>query len=161
MRRTDDAPHKGARDASGAEEVKQTFFWKYEKFKYKFEIMIITKQNRPETRSRRFTLPSKAVPDQTMSLKTLVNKYVRGLPISAPDLKGIYTGDDLAKEFNKLDYAEQEEMNLRLSEELTTLKDTFAANEERKRKETQENALKQTSRLEELEKKLAELTKPA
>jgi len=37
-KRTPDAPHKGARDASGAEGVKQTFFWKIKNLYYKFEL---------------------------------------------------------------------------------------------------------------------------
>jgi len=67
---------------------------------------IHTQFDRPVTRLRVFTDPSLTVPDQTMSLKTMVQKYVKGLPIAAPNLKGQYTDNEVAQDFENLDLAE-------------------------------------------------------
>jgi threonyl-tRNA synthetase len=79
-----------------------------------------------------FTQPSKAVPDQTISLKTLVTKYVKGMPISAPINEGIYTDDNVAQDFTKLDLADQEQITEELFEEFRNIKSR--TNEQQKQK---------------------------
>lgn len=111
---------------------------------------IHTQFKRPVTRYRAFTLPSLTVPDQTLSLKTMVTKYVKGLPIAAPDLKGQYTDDEVATDFEKLDLAEQEEIILNVSNELTKTKGKIA-------KEREETAAKRTAEAEKDKKELEEL----
>lgn len=40
------------------------------------------------------TKPSKTIPDQTMSIKELMDRYARGLPLSGTNRVPIYDGDD-------------------------------------------------------------------
>jgi len=120
-------------------------------------MQIYTHYKRPKTRFKVFKKPSLAVPDQTMSLKVMVTKYVKGLPISAPNLDGIYTDEDDAIDFNKLDLAEQEQLILNASEELSETKGRIT----RQREEDEANAKKiaenQENELQNLKKQLAEL----
>lgn len=111
-----------------------------------------TKYNRPSTEGRTFTQPSLAIPDQTLSLKTLVQKYVRGLPISAPTLSGTFTEDEDAVDFSKLDLADQERIYYERSDELKNLEDTLI-------KEREEKARKRKEKDEETQKELEELRK--
>jgi len=119
--------------------------------------MIYTKANRPVSRKRRFKHPSLTQPDQTMSLKTMVTKYVRGLPISAPNLNGIYTDDDTAIDFNRLDLAEQEEAIFNASDELSNLKGKITKAEQEKAAEAAKVAENQAKELEDLRKKVETL----
>jgi len=116
---------------------------------------IHTQFKRPFTRYRAFTMPSLTVPDQTMSLKVMVTKYVKGLPIAAPDLKGTYTDDETATDFDKLDLAEQEELILSVSEELTKTKATIAQQRKEEAAKRTAEAEKDKKELEELRTKLA------
>jgi len=106
-------------------------------------VRIHTKSSRPATRYLTCHKPSMTVPDQTISLKTMVTKYVKGLPISAPTLSGTYTEDELAVDFKKLDLAEQEEAILRASNELLETKAKIT----KERKEKRSNELKEVEKL--------------
>lgn len=79
------------------------------KFITYFENMFQTKHNRRTTRGERNFNPSRTVPDQTMSLKTLLTKYSRGMPINTPTLNMEYSGEQVARDMSKLDLADQEE----------------------------------------------------
>lgn len=116
---------------------------------------VYTHYDRPATRYQVFTQPSLTIPDQTMSLKTMVTKYVKGLPISAPHNVGTYTGDEIATDFNKLDLAEQEESVLNASNELTEIKHTITKQQKEKAANDKEKAQKQEQELKELREKLA------
>lgn len=117
-------------------------------------MQIHTKFNRPATKWRRFTTPSMTVPDQTMSLKTMVQKYVRGLPIAAPDLHGEYTEDIIAQDFTKLDYATQQEILLERADELSDIKTRVNTERAEKAKQAQENQAKKDKEIEELKKQI-------
>lgn len=121
---------------------------------------IYTKQKRPPTRYRVFSTPSLAVPDQTMSLKTMVSKYVRGLPIAAPNLNGDYTLDEIAQDFTKLDYATQEEIILKRSEELSEIKERVTTEQQKQAAQALENTQKKDKEIEDLKKQI-ETLKPA
>ncbi|QXP08005.1 MAG: hypothetical protein [Arizlama microvirus] len=94
------------------------------------------------------------VPDQTMSLKTMVQKYVRGLPIAAPDLHGEYTEDIIAQDFTKLDYATQQEILLERADELSDIKTRVNTERAEKAKQAQENQAKKDKEIEELKKQI-------
>jgi hypothetical protein len=92
-----------------------------------------------------------------MSLKTMVTKYVKGLPISAPNLDGIYTGEEDATDFNRLDLAEQEEIILNASDELSETKGRITRQREEEAANQKKMAENQQNELENLKKQLAEL----
>lgn len=55
------------------------------------------------------TLPSKTIPDETMSLKTILARYARGLPINGYG-EPVYNGDDDdLPDFSRMDKVELEE----------------------------------------------------
>jgi hypothetical protein len=113
----------------------------------------ITTQLKPRGWSPR-TLSNKSlvVPDQTLSLKTMVQKYVRGLPISAPQFNGIGTDDELAIDFKKLDLAEQEEITNNALDELKLIDDTKTRQMQDEAAKRKEKAEKDLLELEELRK---------
>lgn len=116
--------------------------------------MINTKFRRPATRYRVVKTKSCTIPDQTLSLKTMVTKYVKGLPIAAPNLNGIYTEEVTANDFEKMDLADQEEAILRASEELSEVKGKIRQEEAEKRSKEAEKASQLQKRLDELEKSI-------
>ncbi len=113
-------------------------------------LTIYTHYSRPRTRYRECTGKKLVIPDQTISLKTMVSKYVRGLPISAPNFNGTYTDDESATDFKKLDLAEQEEIILERSAELSEIK-------QKKAQEDAQNAANQRKEAEKREAELKEL----
>lgn len=58
------------------------------------------------------TLPSKTVPDQSMPLKTILERFARGLPITSAVQTPIWDDDDQSKgiDIRKLDLAEREQI---------------------------------------------------
>ncbi|QCS36951.1 hypothetical protein [Tortoise microvirus 32] len=55
------------------------------------------------------TQPSQTIPDQTMSVREIMDRYARGLPISAGKVP-IYDGDEDLPDFKKMDLSEQQEL---------------------------------------------------
>jgi len=84
--------------------------------------MIKTHYNYKPPIPRRIEGVSETIPDQTMSLQHLVSKYVRGLPISVGNYNGKFTGEEIAEDFEKMDLAEQEQIQLNAANELSDLK---------------------------------------
>jgi len=113
-------------------------------------VQIHTHFKRPQTRFRTVKTKSLTVPDQTLSLKVMVTKYVKGLPIAAPNFNGIYTDDDPAIDFNKMDLAEQEEAVLRASDELSDVKGRIQKEQQEKAEQEALEAQKRQDELNEL-----------
>jgi len=69
-------------------------------------------------------LPSETIPDQTMSIRTILDRYARGLPIGG-QLTAEYQEDD---EYNDLpdprtlDLSERQELAIKAAEELAEIK---------------------------------------
>lgn len=67
------------------------------------------------------TLPSMTIPDQTMSIRTIVDRYTRGLPITG--FTPVYEGEDFYMPDPKtLDLVERAELLERTKEEVESLK---------------------------------------
>lgn len=62
-----------------------------------------------ESKGKKFTLPSMTIPDQTMSLKTILERYARGLPIGGRTDE-YYDEDDTMPDYRTLDLAEIQEL---------------------------------------------------
>ena len=108
---------------------------------------IITKYNYEPQGGEIVTGLSLTVPDQTISLKTLVTKYVRGMPISVPVHQGIYTDDEIASDFRKLDLSDQDEITQKAFDEVAEFKNRIHKSEE-------EAKLHRQKQLEELKEQL-------
>jgi len=67
------------------------------------------------------TLPSMTIPDQTMSIRTIVDRYAKGLPISA--FTPIYEGEDFYMPDPKtLDLVDRAELLENVKQEVESLK---------------------------------------
>lgn len=71
------------------------------------------------------TLPSLTVPDQTMTMREIMERYARGLPIGEP---GAYVEDgeddlDDLPDIRKLDLAEIQELQEQYQDELALIRD--------------------------------------
>jgi hypothetical protein len=67
------------------------------------------------------TLPSMTIPDQTMSIRTIVDRYAKGLPVSA--FTPIYEGEDFYMPDPKtLDLVERAELLENVKQEVESLK---------------------------------------
>lgn len=62
-----------------------------------------------EKNYKKFTQPSLTIPDQTMSLETLLERYTRGLPIGGRS-DVYYDEDDTMPDYKTLDLAEIQEL---------------------------------------------------
>jgi len=64
---------------------------------------------------------SQTIPDQTMAIRTLIERYVRGIPVSTKT--PIWEGEDNdLPDPNTMDYAERQEMAFTFAAELANLK---------------------------------------
>jgi len=67
------------------------------------------------------TLPSMTIPDQTMSIRTIVDRYTRGLPVTG--FTPVYDGEDYYMPDPKtLDLVERHEMAEQIKQEVESLK---------------------------------------
>jgi hypothetical protein len=67
------------------------------------------------------TLPSMTIPDQTMSIRTIVDRYAKGLPVSA--FTPIYEGEDFYMPDPKtLDLVDRAELLENVKQEVESLK---------------------------------------
>jgi len=62
-----------------------------------------------EKKYKIFTQPSLTVPDQSMSIKTIIDRYTRGLPIGGR-LDDYYDEDDIMPDYRTLDLSEIQQL---------------------------------------------------
>lgn len=110
-------------------------------FLFFFYRMIRTKQNynwREALEVARDWGPSKTIPDQTMSLRTILNRYANGQPASGI-VNDNYTGDDAdGVNVSKMDLADRESYFKEKMAELSQLKQSIS--EKQKAYTEQQNA---------------------
>lgn len=66
------------------------------------------------------TLPSMTIPDQTMSIRTIVDRYARGLPVTS--FTPIYEGEEYIPDPKTLDLVERHEMAEQIRQEVESIK---------------------------------------
>lgn len=72
-------------------------------------------------------LASLTIPDQTMSLRTIVDRFSRGLPIDGERVP-VYNGEDLyLPDLKALDLAEQEDLMLANAERIRRIRESLQA----------------------------------
>lgn len=84
-----------------------------------------TQYSRHEVPGEKNNLPSRTVPDQTMSLRELIRRYTQGLPINGAKVP-LYDDDPENNDLpdpKKLDLAEREELALQYADELAALRE--------------------------------------
>ncbi len=68
-----------------------------------------------------FTQPSQTIPDQSMSIKTILERYARGLPVGGR-LDEYYDEEDNLPNPLTLDLAERQEMAFQFTNEINEIK---------------------------------------
>lgn len=68
-----------------------------------------------------FTQPSLTIPDQSMSIKTILERYARGLPVGGR-LDEYYDEDDVLPDPRTLDLAERQELAEQYIQEINEIK---------------------------------------
>jgi len=66
------------------------------------------------------TLPSMTIPDQTMSIRTIVDRYAKGLPVTS--FTPIYEGEDYIPDPKTLDLVERQELAEQIRQEVESIK---------------------------------------
>lgn len=74
-----------------------------------------------EKKYKKFTMPSMTVPDQSMSIKTILERYARGLPVGGR-LDEYYDEDDTLPNPLTLDLAERQELAEMYTQEINEIK---------------------------------------
>lgn len=102
-------------------------------------------------------LPHMTVPDQTMSLRTILDRYARGLPITGTALEPQYYGDDEYPDVTRLDLSELEDLKASNSSFIKQTQEALKKHEERK---AAEKAARTTKLLEKDDKSQKEQASP-
>lgn len=74
-----------------------------------------------EVKGKLFTQPSKTIPDQSMSIKTILERYARGLPVGGR-LDEYYDEEDTLPNPLTLDLAERQELAEMYTQEINEIK---------------------------------------
>lgn len=74
------------------------------------EVKILTKKFATPYQGRTITDKSVTVPDQSMTLKTIVERYARGLPVNVKAKNMVFSGDEVANQFDNYDIEEMTEI---------------------------------------------------
>lgn len=86
------------------------------------------------------TEPSLTVPDQTMSIREIMARYARGLPIDGARVE-IWEGEDSdLPDPRTLDLAERQELAEEFTEEITRIRTAHASRKKQKNERTNESA---------------------
>lgn len=102
-------------------------------------------------------MPSVTVPDQSMSLRQILQRYSRGLPITGNAGEPIFEGEDgIGFDIKTLDLAEREEYILKAEEELKSISERFNQKKEKDSRDTLTAQLKAEILAEQEAKKAAE-----
>jgi hypothetical protein len=101
-----------------------------------------------------FTMPSCTIPDQTMSMRTILERHAKGLPtIGADPKQAYYDGGEYLPDPKTLDLSEREELTQQYKQELNEFAEKRKAEEaaqiQRKNKQTEDMVTDLEKRLEE------------
>lgn len=77
--------------------------------------------NQFEKRYKKFTMPSLTVPDQSMSIRTILERYSRGLPVGGR-LDIYYDEEDTLPDIKTLDLADRQELAETYENEINEIK---------------------------------------
>jgi len=87
--------------------------------------------------------PSLTVPDETMTLRTILDRFARGLPITGQDKEPIYNGEEgLGVDIRTLDISEREEIANKARRELKEIADRLQSGHDNRMRETLKKQLK-------------------
>lgn len=87
--------------------------------------------------------PSKTVPDQSLSIKEIVSRFVRGIPVDVQQREGVYVdqSDHDLEKLSRMDFAEKADMAAVLAQQAAQMQNELQENE-RSQAEAREKAAK-------------------
>lgn len=89
--------------------------------------MYVHKQDYKGSSGKKSFGKSRTIPDQTMSLRTILDRHSRGLPITGNKLKAEYFGEEVyGVDLKHMDLADREDYILAKKQELEVLKQKIA-----------------------------------
>jgi hypothetical protein len=92
------------------------------------------------------TQPSKTIPDQTLPMREIMSRFVKGIPVGVK--VPVYNGEELLPDISRMDLVEIQEMKEAIKDEISTLKQKAkdqVTEKQRKRQEEAEKASQQRS----------------
>lgn len=81
-----------------------------------------------------FTHPSKTIPDQSMSVREIMDRYARGLPLDGEKVPVYHGEDELIPDYDNMDLAERQAFKEAIAADLIVLKEKIIAEREEKAK---------------------------
>lgn len=100
-------------------------------------------KNRNKTQET-FTLPSTAVPDDTMTIAQIVQNFQRGLPINGQQKQGIYLGDEEIFNLN-MDNIDKQDALFAVQGEINAIRSEHAERQKQKKQKQSEDSQKKSS----------------
>ena len=91
---------------------------------------------------QKFTLPSMAVPDQSLTIKEILNRYTKGLPVEGYS-NPHYNDESEGIRAKSLDLVEQQELKMSTAEKIEHLTKEVKAQKEKKKPIKTEEAIKE------------------
>lgn len=106
--------------------------------------MVQTYFCRPVRKYKMFTQPSLTLPDQTMSMREILSRFTRGIPMEGkvPVFQDDYTPDPRKLDLTEIQ-AELDDIKERANAKMSELEKKKFAEAEAKRKEYEDNLIKQ------------------
>lgn len=106
--------------------------------------MVQTYFCRPVRKYRVFTQPSQTLPDQTLSMREILSRFTRGIPMDGkvPIFQDEYSPDPRTLDLTEIQ-AELDAIKHRANEKMSELEKKKAADAEAKKKEYEDNLIKQ------------------
>lgn len=98
--------------------------------------------------------PSQTVPNQTMSLKTILERYAKGLPITGNPNEPVYYGDENMPDLNKMDISEIHDLKEAVKSDIKEKQAQLAADQETARQKAHQKSID-----DEVEKRLSSKSK--
>lgn len=103
-----------------------------------------------KSKGEKFTLPSKTVPDETLTVRQMLERHTRGLPVHASQKQAVYHGDVDLPDMERLELEDKQEILENAQQNITDIKDRL-----------NKKAAKQKAAKEAAAKKALENQKPA
>lgn len=97
-------------------------------------------------RGKVFTQKSITIPDEAMSIREIMNRFSRGIPV--PNERPIYfEGDVLNPDFNQMDLTEMEDYQKQMVDRLSQMRNSVKQEKEEQKEQNKEEAESESTNL--------------
>lgn len=96
-----------------------------------------------EKKYKMYNEPSLTIPDQTMSIREMLERFARGLPLTGNNSEPVYEGDEgLGVDIRTLDLSELHDLKEGIKQEISDIRTKHASETTKKEKDALKAALK-------------------